>query len=173
MSTTDIGPLHLHWPHLDARRLVLAVVAVAVAFGAGVLLGRISNESGKPQGLASEKAVAAIDGSMAALRRGDFAAFDSYLAPDFVYDEPAMGFKAVRDREKILDLSKGYYNLGARYYRASPVIQRGDLAAYVVSCPPCPGAWSGIDLVQFDENMKISHLWTGNTARPLVLSNRD
>jgi hypothetical protein len=156
---------HRHRSHVNIWIAVGAVLVLVAAVGAGVLIGR-STESAAPEGLASEQVVAMIDGSLAALRRGDFDAFASYMAPKFVYDEPMMGQVAIADRKKIIDLSEGYYNLGARYYRASPVIQRGDLAAYVVTCPPCPGVRSGIDLVWFDENFKMTHLWTGNTAGP-------
>lgn len=168
MSTLRVGPLRVPWPHVRVHSFALALFGLGAALAVGILIGRTTTESQAPsRGLASSEIVAVIDGSLAAQRRGDFDAFASYLAPDVVYDEPIMGHVAVKDRQKIIDLSEGYYNLGARYFRASPVIQRGNLAAYVGTCPPCPGAWSGIDLVWFDENLKISHFWTGNTAGSL------
>ena len=107
--------------------------------------------------------MAAIDGSLAALNRGDFQAFGSYWAENGVIDDPA-GFGTARGRQAVVEMNRSYQSLGARYYRKSAVIQRGDLAAYVGSCPLCPGRWSGIDLVRFTDGWKIDHLWTGNTA---------
>jgi SnoaL-like protein len=99
------------------------------------------------------------------LNRGDFAAFGSYVAADAVFEDPA-GFGTAQGRQAIVQMNRGLQHLGARYYRENGVIQRGNVAAYVDSCPPCPGAWSGIDVVRFTDGWKIAHLWTGHTAGP-------
>ena len=157
---------HLRWPRVNVSPVALGVVALlAVAVAVGVLIGRGTKESAAPaSGLASAKVVAMVDGSLAALNRGDWDAFAKYWAKDAVLEDAAIPTVA-RGRQEIVDLNEGIYNLGARYYRVGPVIQRGDLAAYAVSCPNCPGAWSGIDLIQFDQSFRATHLWTGNTAR--------
>jgi hypothetical protein len=152
-----------HRSHIKIWIAVGAVLlALVVAVGAGVLIGR-STESAAPEGLASEQVVAMIDGSLAALNRGDWDTFADYWTRYAVLEDAAI--PAVADgRQEIVDLNRRLYNVGARYHRVGPVIQHGDLAAYAVSCPPCPGSWSGIDLVEFDETLKVTHLWTGNTA---------
>jgi hypothetical protein len=155
-----------HRLHINIWIAVGAVLlALVAAVGAGVLIGRSTESAAPTQGLASEQVVAMIDGTLDALNRGDWGAFAAYWTRDAVMEDAAIPAVA-RGRQEIVDLNEGFHNLGARYYRVGPVIQHGDLAAYAVSCPPCPGGWSGIDLVEFDENFKTTHLWTGNTAEP-------
>ena len=162
----------MHAPEVHGRRSHLniwiaagVVLVLVAALGIGMLIGRSTKRTEPPQGLARTEVVAAIDGSLAALNSGDFEAFGSYWAKNAVFEDPG-GFGTARGREAIVEMNRSYQNLGARYERASAVIQRGNLAAYVVSCPKCPGAWSGIDLVRFTDGWKIDHLWTGNTAGP-------
>jgi ketosteroid isomerase-like protein len=84
--------------------------------------------------LASKDAVAASDGSLAAFDRGDFDSFAAYFTKDAVFKDPAGGEMA-EGCQAIADMNEGYYTLGARYYRESAVIQRGNLAAYVILVP--------------------------------------
>lgn len=164
--TTYAPAAHERRPHLRAWLLAVgAVLGVLAAFGIGIFVGRATATEGPAQGLASEEVVAVIDGSLAALDRGDWDAFAGYWARDAVLEDAGLQTTA-RSREEIVDLNEGLYNLGARYFRTGAVIQLGSLAAYAVSCPDCPGAWSGIDLVELDDELKIAHLWTGNTAGP-------
>lgn len=163
--TTYAPDQHAHRPHVTVWVAVGAVLVLVAAVGGGVLIGRSTKSAEPSQGLASEKVVTTIDGSLAALNRGDLDAFAAYWTRYAVLEDASLAAVA-RGRREIVDLNEGFFSLGARYYRRSAVIQRGNLAAYVVSCPPCPGAWSGIDLVQFDESWKIDHLWTGRTAEP-------
>jgi ketosteroid isomerase-like protein len=155
---------HPYRRHVSFWAAVLGgAAAIALALGIGVLVGRSTASTEPSEGLAQNEVVAAIDGTLAALNRGDFQAFATYWAKDAVFEEPGIA-GVLRGREAIVGQNEGYFNLGARYYRESAVIQRGDLAAYVVSCPTCPGQWSGIDVVRFTDGWKIDHLWTGNTA---------
>ena len=152
---------HRRWPPVSVWLIASGlVVAVLVAVGAGVLIGRSAKSAAPMPGLASQRVVAAVDDSLSAINRGDFDAFAATVARDAVFEDFG-GVRMQRGREEIVAVTEGYYNLGARYYRVGPVIQRGNLAAYPISCPPCPGGWSGIDLIQFDENLQIVHLWTG------------
>lgn len=162
--TASTPEAHGHRFNINIWIAVGVVLALAAALGIGVLIGR-STKTEPLQGLAQKEVVAAIDGSLAALNRGDWQTFATYWAKNAVYEEPGIA-GTLRGRQAIVDTSTGYYNLGARYYRISPVIQRGDLAAYVISCPPCPGAWTGIDVARFTNGWKFDHYWTGNTAGP-------
>lgn len=164
--TTHVAHGQLHWPRASPWLLASAVVVlVAGALVGGIFIGRSTKESAAPvQRLASKQVVAAIDGWMAVTRRGDFNAFAGYLAKDVVYHEPAQGIAAMRGRKEVTALSEGYYNLGARYYRVSPVIQRGDIAAFAASCPACPSDPNDVVLLQFDEHLRIAQMWTGVTA---------
>jgi hypothetical protein len=155
----------VHRSRINIWIAVGAVLALAAAVGIGVLIGRSTKATESVQGLAQKEVVAAVDGSLAALNRGDFQAFAAYWTKDAVFEEPGVA-GVLEGRDAIVGQNEGYYKLGARYFREGPVIQRGNLAAYVVSCPPCPGAWSGIDVVRFTDGWKIDHLWTGNTAGP-------
>jgi hypothetical protein len=152
-----------HRRHVSFRVVAGAALALAVALGIGVLVGRSTTSTEPLGGLAQEEVVATIDGSLAAFNRGDFDAFASYWTEDAVFEEPDIA-GVLEGRDAIVSTNEGYYSLGARYSREGAVIQRGNLAAYVVSCPPCPGEWSGIDVVSFTDGWKIDHLWTGNTA---------
>ena len=158
----------LHWPRRSTWLAGLgAVVILFAAVVAGVLLGRGTKSAGAPEGLASQSVVAAIDDSLAALNRGDWKSFAAGWAKNAVYVEPGIA-GIVRGRRQIVELSRGYHRMGALYYRTGPVIQRGDLAAYAIECPPCPapGGWHGIDLVKFDKSLKVVRYWTGYTAGP-------
>ncbi len=119
---------------------------------------------GSTTGLASKSVVASIDAGFAAFDRGDFGAFAAGLRPDVVFEDAATGAVG-KGRRQLVDINKDYYARGARYHRDGPAIQYGDLVAYPVTCPPCPGAWSGIDLVRLDNGLRAVHVWTGYTAR--------
>jgi hypothetical protein len=163
--TTYAPDQDAHRPHITVWVAAVAVLVLVAAVGVGVLIGRNTKSAEPSQGLASEKVVTAIDGKLAAFNRGDLDAFAGYWTKYAVLEDAALAM-VLRGRQEIRDGTEGFFNVGARYYRTSAVIQRGNLAAYVVSCPPCPGAWSGIDLIQFDQDWKIDHLWTGRTAEP-------
>jgi hypothetical protein len=145
-------------------RVGSAIVLLLAAIGAGVLIGRSSAPSGSPTGLASKSVVASIDAGFAAFNRGDIEAFAAGFPQDVVFEDAATGAVG-KGRQQLVNINRDYYNQGARYYRDGPVIQYGDLVAYPVKCPPCPGAWSGIDLVKLDDNLEAVHVWTGYTAK--------
>jgi SnoaL-like domain len=139
--------------------VALRVLVVVAAFGAGMLVGRGTKSSPAPiTGLASARVVRMIDGGFAAFDRGDWETFGAGFTPDTVFEEPDLGLRS-QGVQKILRENQHYWTLGARYHRIGPVIQNGNAAAYAVSCPTCPGAWSGMDLVRFDDNGKVVHVW--------------
>lgn len=159
---------HLHWPRAHARLVIVVVLLLVIAVTAGVLIGRSTKTSAAPvEGLASARVVSVIDESLAALNRGDWKSFGAYWANDAVLEEPTKG-TFWKGRQEIVAGNQGVYNLGARMYRDGPVIQDGDMAAYVAwgtmegeAAPFGVGGLRWIDLVQFDQDYRIRHLWSG------------
>ena len=128
-----------------------------------MLIGRATKTSPAPvEGLASARAVSVIDGTLAAQNRGDMKTFGAFFAKDAVLEDPVIG--VYKGREKIVSLEEGVYNIGNRFYRIGAVIQVGDMASYALQTEDGGTQW--IDVVEFNENYKISHLWSGFNAGP-------
>ena len=165
---------HLHWPRAHARLVLAVACLLVVAVAAGVLIGRSTKTSAAPvEGLASEKAVSVIDESLAALNRGDWTTFRAYWAKDAVLEEPTKQ-TFWKGRQAIVAGNQGVYNLGVRMFRDGPVIQVGDMAAYAVrghmggdEAPAGAAGLRWMDLVEFDTNYRIQHLWSGFDAGPV------
>lgn len=142
------------------RRLWPAVGAAAVlAGGAGLAGGYAIGHEQPPSGLASPKVVAVVDGTLAALGRGDFTTFGSHFAPDAVFEEPGPGAAAVKGRDRIIEVNRTLYQYGARYHRTGAILQRGHVVSYAVSCPGCPGADEEIDIAVLDDQLRFVHYW--------------
>ena len=138
----------------------LAVVGAAVLTGAvGLAGGYAIGHEEPPTGLASAKVVAVVDGTLAALGRGDFTTFGSYFAPDAVFEEPGPGAAAVKGRDRIIEVNRTLYQYGARYHRTGAVLQRGHVVSHAVSCPGCPGADEEIDIAVLDDQLRFVHYW--------------
>jgi hypothetical protein len=163
----------LHRPRAQARVVIAVALLLVLAVAAGVLIGRSTKTSAAPvEGLASEKAVGVIDGSLAALNRGDWTTFGAYWAKDAILEEPTKQ-TFWKGRQAIVAGNEGVYNLGARMFRDGPVVQVGDMAAYAVrghmggdEAPAGAADLRWIDLVQFDTNYRMQHLWSGFDAGP-------
>ena len=141
------------------RRWWAVVGAVVMAGGGGLAGGYALSHEEPPTGLASAKVVAVVDGSLAALQRGDFSRFASYFAPNAVYEEPGAGAVPVTGRERIVEVNRTLYKLGARYERTGAVLQHGRVVSFAVSCASCPGADEEIDIVVLDEQLRFVHYW--------------
>ena len=174
VSLTTHASHHLvRLPWLRARPVIAVVLLVAAAAAAGVLIGRSTTTSAAPaEGLASERAVSVIDGILAAQNRADWKAARAYWAKDAVLEEPAKD-TIWKGREEIVAVNQGAYSLGARMYRIGPVIQDGNMAAYVVwgtmeseGAPFGVGGLRWIDVVQFDKDYRIQHIWSGFDVGP-------
>lgn len=159
--TTYAPDRHLRWPHVNAWLVALAAVAVlASAVGAGVLIGRSTKDAAPVPGLASDEMVAAIEGSMVAFQNRDFDAFGAYFATDAVFEEPDLS-RTFAGRQEIVDLHKSIVKLdsdAACYERGDSVaIQIGNRVAFVSQ--RCDGKETFMDVVRFNDELKISHWW--------------
>ncbi len=162
--TTHVSHHHAHLPHVNAWLVAVGVaILLVVAVGGGVLIGRATKTSSAPvKGLGSARAVSVIDGTLAAEHRGDLKAFGTYWAKDAVFEDPTAG--TFKGREKIVSFEEGVYNLSNRFYRISPVIQVGNMAAYALQTTDGSTRW--IDVMEFNQDYKITHLWSGFNAEP-------
>lgn len=143
----------------ETRRWVVPVAAAVLAGAVGAAGGYAVGHHEPPQGLASPKVEAVVDGALAALGRGDFTTFGSYFAPDAVYEEPGPGAAPVTGRARIVEVNRSLYGLGARYHRTGAILQRGHVVSYAVSCPGCPGADEEIDIAVLDDQLRFVHYW--------------
>ena len=152
---------------MRVRFVLVGVSLLAIALVAAVLIGRSTKGSAAlDAGLGSGQAVSAIDGTLAAQNHADWKAAAAYWTKDAVMEEPTKG-TIWKGREQISGMNEGTYNLGVRMYRAGPVIQVGNIAAYAMRAErEGEGVAKWMDLVEFDENYKIVHLWSGFDAGP-------
>ncbi|MFC8501314.1 nuclear transport factor 2 family protein [Pedococcus sp. NPDC057267] len=142
-----------------ARPWVAVVAAALLAGGAGAAGGYAVGHEEPPSGLASAKVVAVVDGTLAALGRGDWTTFGSHFAPDAVYEEPGPGAAPVTGRDRIVEVNRSLFAMGARYHRTGAILQRGHVVSYAVSCPGCPGADEEIDIAVLDDQLRFVHYW--------------
>jgi hypothetical protein len=167
VSVTTYAPdRHLRLPHANTWLVALvAVVVLALAVGAGVLIGRSTKGAPSVPGLASEEMVAAVEGSMVAFENRDFDAFGAYFATDAVFEEPDLN-RTFEGRQEIVDLHRSIVKLGgeaACYERGDSVaIQTGNRVAFVSRT--CDGKDTFIDVVRFNDEGKISHWWDIGTG---------
>ncbi len=175
--TTYVSHRHTHWPELNAWLVALGVVLLVAAVGAaGVLVGRSTKTSAPPvEGLASAKALGVVDGSLAALNRGDWRAFGAYWAKNAVLEEPTSTMYA-KGRQQIVALNQGIASMGTRMYRSGPCIQDANMVACAVkggfgAARTDTGLTRWIDVYEFGNNYEITHLWTGFTAGQAPASN--
>jgi hypothetical protein len=161
VSSTFASRTRLRYPHAGAWLIALGVVIVVlVAFGTGILVGRVTEDAAPVPGLASDEMMAVIEGSMDAFRRRDYDALGAYFATDAVFEEPDL-HRTFEGRQEIVASHKGIARLGG----ASACYERGDAVAIQVGSRvalvsrTCDGKFTFIDVVRFNDKMEISHWW--------------
>lgn len=161
MSSTFASRAKPRLPHLSAWLIALGAVGVVlVAFGAGILVGRATEEAAPVQGLASDETLAVIQGSMDAFRRRDYDALGAYFTTDAIFEEPDV-HRTAEGRQAVVALHKGIVEIGG----ASACYERGDAVAIQVGnrvalmSRTCDGKQTFIDVVRFNDELKISHWW--------------
>lgn len=164
--TTYAPDRHLRLPHTNTWLVALvAVMVLALAVGAGVLIGRSMKDAAPVPGLASDELVAVIEGSMVAFENRDFDAFGAYFATDAIFEEPDLN-RTFEGRQEIVDLHKGIVKVdsdAACYERGDSVaIQIGNRVAFVSQT--CDGKDTFMDVVRFNDEGKISHWWDIGTG---------
>ena len=161
MSRTFASRTQLRLPHVGAWLVALgAVVVLLVAFGTGILVGRATEDAAPVQGLPSDETMAVIEGSMDAFQRRDYDAYGAYFAADAIFEEPDVQ-RTFEGRQAIVDSAQGIVTMGG----ASACYERGDAAAIQVRnrvalvSRTCDGKQTFIDVVRFNDELKISHWW--------------
>lgn len=102
-----------------------------------------------------------IDEGLAAYNNGDWEAYGASMVDDAVFQEVGTGGSGgIEGREQIIKAMTILQGWGARYERVGEILQNGNVVFFPIECDTCPRMTGEIDVVEFNDDLKVTHYWT-------------